>query len=300
MKVTTHKISTCLWFNGQAEAAARFYAEVFDNAKINNTVPYQAETPSAQKIGSVMTVDFQIEDHHFVGLNGGPMYQLNPSISFFVNFDPSRDKNAAESLEKLWHKMADGGKVLMPLDTYPFSPKYGWVQDKFGISWQLILSNPEGEERPVIVPSLLFCQSNVNKAEEAAQFYTSVFKKAKMGNLFPYPEATGPAKKGSVAFGDFKIENQWMGIMDSGTEQDFTFSEGISFMIHCDDQQEIDYYWEKLSADSNAGQCGWQKDKYGLSWQVIPKNMGELINSKAAMQAMMQMKKIDIEALKNS
>ncbi len=300
MKTSTNKISTCLWFDGQAEEAAKFYTEVFENAKINNTVPYQTETPSNKQEDSVMTVDFQIEDYHFTGLNGGPMFKPNPSISFFVNFDPSRDKNAAENLEQLWKKLTEGGEVLMNLDQYPFSPKYGWVEDKFGISWQLILSNPDGEDRPVIVPSLLFSQNNVNKAEEAAKFYTSVFKNARIGNFFPYPEATGPAQKGAVAFGDFRIENQWIGIMDSGTEQDFTFNEATSFVVHCDDQKEIDDYWEKLSAVPQAEQCGWCKDKYGVSWQIIPRNMDKLISSKEARQAMMQMKKIDIEGLKNA
>jgi predicted 3-demethylubiquinone-9 3-methyltransferase (glyoxalase superfamily) len=230
-------------------------------------------------------------------LNGGPQFTPNQSISFFLNFDPSKDANAAENLDQIWSKLINDGTALMELDEYPFSPKYGWLQDKFGVTWQLMLSNPEGEDRPFIVPSFMFSKENTNKAEEAIGFYTSVFDNSKTANLARYPEDTGPAKKGSLMYGDFMIENTWIAIMDSGTKLDFTFNEAISFVVNCKEQQEIDYYWEKLSAVPEAEQCGWLKDKYSVSWQIIPENIGELINSPEAINAMMQMKKIDIEGL---
>src|SRR5690625_4025269 len=107
MNTPTHKISTCLWFDNQAEEAAKFYVSVFKNAKMINASPYQTDTPSKKQEGNVMTVDFQIEDYHFTGLNGGPMFKPNPSISFFVNFDPSRDKNTVENLEILWKQLTE-------------------------------------------------------------------------------------------------------------------------------------------------------------------------------------------------
>jgi predicted 3-demethylubiquinone-9 3-methyltransferase (glyoxalase superfamily) len=298
----TQKITPCLWFDDQAEEAANFYASVFNQSTIKNVsqYPQRGQEIHGKEAGSVMTVKFEVEGYSFIALNGGPHFTPNPSISFFVNFDPSKDAQAEESLERMWNELTTGGKVLMDLDEYPFSPKYGWGQDKFGISWQLILTNPDGEDRPFIVPSLLFSGENTNKAEEAVNFYTSIFDNSKTGNLARYPENTGPAKKGSLMYGDFMIENIWLAAMDSGTEHDFNFNEAISSQVFCENQEEIDYYWEKLSAIPESEQCGWLKDQYGVSWQIIPKNMSELMNSPEAMNAMLQMKKIDIAKLENA
>ncbi|HLR76131.1 MAG TPA: VOC family protein, partial [Balneolaceae bacterium] len=266
-----NNISTCLWFDSQAEEAAQFYTSVFDNAEITATTHYTEESsgPSGKPAGSVLTVGFEIENFPFMALNGGPHFKINPSISFFLNFDPSKDENAAENLEKLWDKLSEGGYALMPLDQYPFSEKYGWIQDKFGVSWQLILSDPKGDDRPFIVPSLMFSADNTNKAEEAMQFYTDVFSDSKIGQLARYPEKTGPAEEGSIMFGDFTIQNTWIAAMDSGVEHDFNFNEGVSLVVHCKNQDEIDYHWNKLSAVPESEACGWLKDKYGVSWQIV-------------------------------
>jgi predicted 3-demethylubiquinone-9 3-methyltransferase (glyoxalase superfamily) len=293
------KITPCLWLDDQAKEAAEFYTSIFYHAEIKNVTHYSdaGQEIHGKEAGSVMTVEFEVEGYSFIALNGGPHFRPNPSISFFLNFDPSKNSKAAENLDRIWNKLSDEGTALMELGEYPFSPKYGWLQDKFGITWQLMLSNPEGEDRPFIVPSLMFSGENTNKAEEAVNFYTSVFGNSKIGNLAHYPENTGPAKKGSLMYGDFMIENTWMAAMDSGTELDFTFNEGISMFINCEDQDEIDYYWGKLSAVPEAEACGWLKDKYGISWQVVPENISELVNSPQAVNAIWQMKKIDIAKL---
>lgn len=292
------KISTCLWFDDQAEEAANFYTSVFANSKIIATSRYDKASAesSGRKEGSVMTVGFTIENFSFLALNGGPLFEPNPSISFFVNCEREAEVN------HLWEKLLEGGEALMPLDKYPFANRYGWVQDKFGISWQLIYANkPEGDWRPKIMPSLLFTKENTGKAAEAITFYTSVFYDSKNGIQFPYPEDTGSAQKGDLAYADLKIENTWIAMMDSGTEQAFTFNEGISLVVHCENQEVIDDYWETLTSNGGEeGQCGWLKDKYGLAWQVVPKNLGDFLVSKEATKALMQMKKIDIEQLKNS
>lgn len=299
---TQQNISVCLWFDGQAEDAAKFYTSVFDNAKITATSRYDKASAKAsgRKEGSAMTVAFSIEGFSFLELNGGPQFSINSSISFILNFDPSKDKKASENLENCWNKLSEKGEVLMPLDEYPFSKKYGWIQDKFGVSWQLMLTNPEGENRPFITPSLMFAGENTNKAEEAVNFYTAIFSGAKIGYFARYPEKTGPAFKGALMYGDFTIKNTWLSVMDSGVEQNLTFNEGISIVVLCENQKEIDIYWEKLSTVPEAEACGWLKDKFGVSWQIIPKNMAELLSSEAATRAMMQMKKIDIQKLKNA
>jgi predicted 3-demethylubiquinone-9 3-methyltransferase (glyoxalase superfamily) len=212
-----------------------------------------------------------------------------------VNFDPSRDEQARAHIDELWSKLIDGGEALMPLDAYPFSKRYGWVKDRYGLTWQLILTNPEGEPRPFIVPSLMFAAEHVNHAEEAINFYMTVFKDAQQGTLARYSEDTGPAKAGSLMFADFMLAGQWFAAMDSGVEQKSTFNEAVSFAVSCKDQAEIDYLWGKLSSVPESEQCGWCKDKYGLSWQIVPENMAELMKKPGAFAKLMLMKKLVIE-----
>lgn len=221
-----------------------------------------------------------------------------------VNFDPAQEAQAREQLDELWGKLSEDGEVLMPLDTYPFSERYGWIKDKFGVTWQLILTDPRGEPRPFIIPSLMFSQAAQNKASEAIDFYLSVFQNAQDGLRTPYPTDTGPAKQGSsLMFADFMLEGQWLAAMDSGVAQDFTFNEAISLLVNCDTQDEIDYYWDKLSAEPAAEQCGWLKDKYGVSWQVSPTTLTTLLQEGSQeqvdrmVQAFLPMKKLDIAAI---
>lgn len=296
----TQKITPNLWFDHNAEEAVDFYVAAFPDSKIVTTLHYPktAEEGLAdfqmELAGKVLTIDFDLGGLRFTAINAGPEFRFNPSVSFMVNFDPSRDEKARGHLDELWAKLIEGGEALMPLQEYPFSKRYGWVKDRYGLSWQLILTDPEGEPRPFIVPSLLFAGKNVNRAEEAIKFYLSVFKDSKQGILARYSEDTGPAKKGSLMFADFQLNDLWMAAMDSGEEQAFVFNEAVSFMVPCKDQAEIDYYWEKLSSDPQFEQCGWCKDKFGLSWQIVPANMEELIKKPGAFANMMQMKKLVI------
>jgi len=292
------KITPHLWFDKEAREAAKFYASIFPNSKVTN-VSSLHNTPS----GDVDVVSFELFGHPFMALSAGPLFKFNPSISFFVNFDPSRDKNAQENMDRIWEKLSSGGTALMPLQQYPFSERYGWVQDRYGLSWQLILSDPKGEERPFIVPSLLFVGKVSGKAEEAVLFYLSVFKNSRRGIVARYGKGQEPDKEGTVMFSDFMIENQWFAAMDSALMHDFGFNEAISFIVNCDTQEEIDYYWEMLSALPEAEQCGWLKDKFGVSWQIVPTVMDEMMKNGSreqidrVTQAFLPMKKLDIAKL---
>lgn len=296
------KIVPHLWFDKEAKEAAEFYINAFggDSKLVDSTV--LRDTPS----GDTDFVVFELLGQEFMAISAGPYFKFNSSISFFVNFDPSRDPNAKENLKKLWDKLAEGGKALMELNEYPFSKYYGWIEDKFGLSWQLILTGPTGEPRPDIVPSLLFTKDGCGKAEEAIDFYLSVFKNSKKGIVSPYQPGQAPNKKAKTAFGDFNLEGYWMAAMDSGVEQDFEFNEAISFLVNCKDQDEVDYYWEKLSAVPKAEQCGWLKDKYGVSWQIQPEIMNEMMSKGTTeqidrvTQAFLKMKKFDIKKLQEA
>lgn len=153
-----------------------------------------------------------------------------------------------------------------------------------------------------IIPNLWFDRN----AEEAVDFYVSIFKNSKIGNIMRYGKSGAEVSgqpKGSVMTVSFELLGQDFVAMNGGPL--FKFTEAVSFMVQCEDQEEIDYYWEKLSegGDENAQQCGWLKDKYGLSWQIVPAGMDEMIGkgdpekTEKAMEAMLQMKKIDIETL---
>ncbi|MCL5432911.1 MAG: VOC family protein, partial [Patescibacteria group bacterium] len=248
---------------------------------------------------SVMTVAFELGGLEFIALNGGPEFKFSPAVSFFVNC------KTKEEVDKLWTKLSEDGAVLMKLDKYLFSEKYGWVQDKFGVSWQLMFSG-NGDVKQKITPTLMFVQEVAGKAEEAIDFYTSVFYNSKVGDISRYDKGDEPNKEGAIKHASFTLEGQEFMAMDSYLEHNFTFNESISFVVNCKTQQEIDYYWGKLSFVPESEQCGWLKDKYGLSWQIVPTILDEMLQdednerSKRVMQAMLQMKKIDIEALKNA
>jgi predicted 3-demethylubiquinone-9 3-methyltransferase (glyoxalase superfamily) len=249
---------------------------------------------------------FEFWGYKFQAISAGPLFQFNPSISFMVNFDPSQDKEARQRIDEVWVNLMEGGKALMPLGEYPFSERYGWVQDRYGLSWQLIYTNPEGEERPLIIPSLLFVGDIYGKAEEASDFYLSVFKNTKRGTIARYPSGMEPDQESMVMFTDFKLEGQWFSAMDSAREHGFNFNESISFMVFCKDQEENDYYWDKLSAVPEAEQCGWLKDKYGLSWQIVPAVMDKMMQDQdpekidRVTQSFLKMKKFDLATLQRA
>jgi predicted 3-demethylubiquinone-9 3-methyltransferase (glyoxalase superfamily) len=299
--MSTQKIVPHLWFNQEAKEAAQFYTSIFPDSKITSNATVR-DTPS----GDSDIVTFDLAGYSFMAINGGPHFQFNPAISFFVHFDPSRDEAASEKLDALWEKLSQGGAALMPLQEYPFSKRYGWVQDKYGLTWQLMLTNPDGKERPFIVPSMMFVQDVCGKAEEATDYYLSVFPDSSRGEMTRYPAGMEPDKEGTLMYTDFLLTNQRFVAMDSAWEHEFTFNEAISLIIRCENQEEIDYYWEKLSTDPNAEQCGWCKDQYGVSWQVWPEIIGDMMATGTREQidrltkAFLQMKKYDIEALKKA
>jgi predicted 3-demethylubiquinone-9 3-methyltransferase (glyoxalase superfamily) len=142
-----------------------------------------------------------------------------------------------------------------------------------------------------------------NQAEEAAKFYTSIFKNSKLGSVARYGE-TGPGPKGTVMTADFELDGQKFVALNGGPT--FKFTEAISLVVNCETQEEVDYYWDKLSAGGQEVQCGWVKDKYGLSWQIVPTILGKLVQDKDAkkvnrvMEAMMKMVRLDIQGLKQA
>lgn len=301
------KIIPNIWCNHNAEEAGAFYARAFSgaNSEVESRYP-ESDLLDFQRdfAGAPLTVRVEIPDPNganpvrFTLVNAGDEFRPNPSISFFVNFDPlffDRDESAARAaLDQLWQALSEDGTVLMPLDSYDHSSHYGWVQDRYGVSWQLMLTNPDGSPRPFIVPSLMFAGPVQNRAGEAIDTYLAVFDETAPGTRYAYGAQTGPASPEAIMYGDFCIGDQWFAVMDSGVEQETTFNCGISFEVQCRDQEEIDRFWAALSAVPEAEQCGWCADQFGVSWQIVPENMGELMERPDAYRHMMEMKKLVI------
>ncbi len=270
-----NEIYPCLWFDGNAKAAATFYGNVFPGSSIITDTP--------------MVVMFALNGKKIMGLNGGPMFKMNPSISMFVHC-VSLDK-----CQEVWDGLLDGGTVLMALDKYPWSEQYGWLQDKFGFTWQIMKSDTAS-----MMPSLLFTGKQMGRAAEAIDFYTGIFESSAITVKNIYEE--GSPFAGNVAYAEFTIGNYPVVAMDGPGEHQFAFSEGVSFVVNCASQQEINFYWDAfVSNGGTESMCGWCKDKFGVSWQIVPANIGQIMVDAAtapgAMQRMMQMKKIDIAVL---
>ncbi len=288
------KITPHLWFDREAVEAAKLYTSAFPDSKISNITKIH-NTPS----GDSDIVSFTLSEQSFMAISAGPLFKFNPSVSFQVKCKTKSEVDA------LWKKLSDGGTVLMELGEYPFREKYGWCNDRFGLSWQVIYTGP-GEIKQEITPVLMFVGKVYGKTEEALNFYSSVFHDSKTGVIFRYGKGEEPDREGTIKFASFTLAGLEFVAMDSAHKHQFNFNEAISFLVSCNTQDEIDYYWEKLSAVPEAEACGWLKDRYGLSWQIIPTVMEEMMTTKDAQklkrvtEAFLKMKKFDIAELKNA
>ena len=285
------KITPYLWFDTQAEEAAQFYTSVFPDSKIEK-IQHQGD--------KVLTVQFFLSGQTFTALNGGPMFTFNPSVSFYVVCESEAE------IDQVWEKLSKDGMVMMPLDKYPWSEKYGWAQDKYGISWQLTLGKI-ADVGQKISPAFMFIGKQHGKAEDAIHFYTSVFENSCVHLLAKYEEGDDDPAVGTVKHAQFQLNGSIFMAMDSSFAHDFSFNEAISFVVHCETQQEVDYFWEKLTAEGGEEMmCAWLKDRYGVVWQIVPDELIRLLSdpdpgrAQRAAGAMMQMRKIDIEKIRQA
>ena len=280
-----------LWFDKEAKQAAELYVSLFDNSRIVSSSVIN-DTPS----GDAETVDFELAGLPFAAISGGPFFKFTPSVSLMVACA------SASEVDALWNVLIQGGKEMMPLDEYPFSPRYGWLEDRYGLGWQLMLT--EGDQpAQKITPNLLFSGPAAGKAEEAVRYYTNVFPNAKVDRISHYAEAEVKDKANYIGF---ELLGKRLSAMDNTYEVDYTFNEAFSLMVLCDTQEQIDYYWDKLSRVPEAEACGWLKDQYGVSWQIVPRALGEMMENgdeqqvRRVTEAFLQMKKFDIKALQNA
>ncbi len=292
------KITTHLWYDDAAEEAARLYASLFDGSEVKEPSRYDGPSSraSGRPEGSPMTVPFRLAGTDFLALNGGPHFRFTPAISLFVTCD------TGDEVDRLYAGLADAGGVLMPLGEYPFSPRYAWVADRWGLTWQL--SQGPGGDR--IAPSLLFVGEQHGKCEEALRFYATLFDDSRVGRIERYTADDPDPATGAIKYAELVLAGQPFRAMESSLAHDFAFNEAVSFLVSCEDQAEVDGLWSALTDGGEEGECGWLKDRYGVSWQIVPRALPSLIGDpdparrERAMTAMLGMKKLDIAALERA
>ncbi len=290
-------ITPFLWFDNNAEEAMAFYCGIFEQSRVVHIERYPDASLDAHFVGmhgKVISGIFELAGQRFMCLDGGPAFTFNPAISFFCTFQQR------EALETAWEKLTEGGTVLMECQAYPWSQLYGWLQDRYGVSWQLSFSE-QGEISSPITPAILFVNDQAGKAQAAMRFYATLFENSGIDSLAEYDMDAG-VMAGAVKQARFHLGDDHFRAADSTIPHAFHINEAISFFVSCRDQAEIDRLWAALTADGGEeSQCGWCKDKFGVSWQIIPDHMAELLSAgPAAIQAMMQMRKIDIATLESA
>lgn len=287
------KIVPHLWYDTEAVEAASFYVSLFPDSRINWTMLLE-NTPG----GDNESISFTLAGMDFMAISGGPFFKLNPSANLCVNC------STVEEVDELYEKLVEGGSVLTELDAYPFSQRYACVTDRFGLSWQLVYGESGFTQK--IIPTLVFAGEHQGQAEAAVDHYLSIFAKSSKGAHDHYDESKGANLKGQLEFALFTLEGTVLGATDSDMEQTFAFSTAFSIMVLCENQEEIDYYWEKLSAVPEAEQCGWLEDKFGVTWQVTPRVLDEMLltddaeQKRRVMEAFLPMKKLDLAAIQRA
>ena len=288
------RITTHLWFDKEAREAARLYASLFKGSRVKDTTTLEG-TPS----GSVDIVTIDLAGQEFTLLAAGPLFKFTPAVSFLVACGSKGET------DELWSVLSKGGSTRLALGSYPFSERYGWLEDKYGLSWQILFAG----DRPIgqkITPVLMFTGDVAGKAESAIAFYTSLFDGASgagAAGIRRYGPGEEPNREGTIQFATFTLAGVEFAAMDSAHPHPFGFNEAISFMVHCETQQDVDHYWSRLSANPASEQCGWLKDRFGLSWQIVPDVMDLMMKTedKKALarvtEAFLKMKKFDIETL---
>ena len=289
-----NKIVINLWFDTQAAEAADLYMHTFGNSRLLGRTTLTG-TPS----GEVDLLTVQLEDLHLMLMSAGPAFKINPSISFMVSC------GTREEVKRIWDALIEGGRALMPLDKYDFNEFFGWVEDRFGVSWQILLTG----DAPVpnrIRPMMLFTGKNAGRAEAAIRHYTSVLRNSEVRSIVRHGPLADPETPDMVLQAEFVFEGQSFIAMDSAFDHAFGFNEAVSIVVNCDTQEEIDRLSDALSADPDAEQCGWVRDRFGVSWQLSPAVLNDMMReaSQEALdrvtQALLPMKRIDIATLERA
>ncbi len=292
MKTVKRTIISHLWFDSNAIEAVEFYISVFPNSSISSKSAIY-DTPS----GDVDIVSFDLSGSSFTAISAGPMFRFNESVSQFVYC------GSDEEIERIYGRLIEGGTVLMPLGKYPWTRKYAWIKDRYGLSWQLDVDDINSSQK--IVPALLFVNQKFDKIRDAISFYCQIFPDARIIFESPYDKSAN-LPDDTLLFAQFSLSGNIFNAMSSNMKHDFDFNEAFSFIVSCKNQEQIDFYWKALSEGGAEQPCGWVKDKFGVSWQIVPSVMDDMMltaskeKADRVTQAMLKMTKFDIKKLQDA
>lgn len=291
MKNINFKIVPHLWFDRDAREAVRFYTSLFSNSEIVSETRIEG-TPS----GDVDIITFNLRGQRFMAINGGPAFRFSNAVSFHLYCGSDSET------DRLYEKLSENGSVLMPLGEYDWARRYAWVRDRYGVSWQLDADDINHHQK--IVPALLFVNEKAGRVREAVSFYLSVFPDSRLIMEAAWDKSSG-MPDGALLFTQFSLSKFIFNSMSGGSPRhEFDFNEAISFMVYCKTQEEIDHYWTRLLEGGGEEQaCGWLRDRFGVSWQIVPEIMEELMTTTDRKQlarvtdAMLKMIKLNIREL---
>lgn len=292
--MTIH-ISPCVWFQSEGHLAMDRYASVVPGAAQLTSSNYPDETPGRHGMagGHPLMVVHRLGPTMMQALNGGPQYRPNPAVSYVLQLETGEQVDAA------WTALVENGEVLMPLQAYAWSERYGWCNDRWGVSWQVLLT-PTAEVG-VVASALLFTGARAGRADAAMSRYASLFPDA---NVLVRQTTEGADGGTRLQHAQLRVGGHVLWFGDSDIDHAFTFSPGNSLVATCDTQDEIDHLWHALSAVPEAEACGWLVDEFGVSWQIVPRQLGSLMSDPAlaghVMPALLQMKKLDLAALRDA
>lgn len=281
-----------LWYDTEAKEAVAFYIELF-GGKIDWTYTI-TDTPS----GDSDLIQFQLGDMTLAAISAGPYFKLNESMSLMVNV-ANKDE-----VTRLYQALSEGGRVLMPLGEYSFSPYYVWLEDRFGLSWQLSYA-PDLDKPYQFDICLLFSQEQVGLAQPMLDYYKDKLPQASVGQLSYYGEGEAAVEAAKLNYAELLVAGQKMIVMDHGYGGEASFNESFSLMVYVDSQDELNFYYDLLSAVPEAEMCGWVKDQFGISWQIVPRILMEAYDTaspetvKAVNDAVLTMKRLDIATIQD-
>lgn len=260
----TRPIIPAFWCNGTMAEQARAYAALFPGATIDGQEP-AAWAPDAP--GATLALDgcpVQLID-------GGPMYAPTPAISLFV-------QRADEAgVRALWDALAEGGAVLIPLEAWPWARLYGWVQDRWGVSWQVNLG-PVAEVGQAVLPYLTFVGAAAGKVRAALDLYARAFPDLTVDGIHDH-DGSGPDPAGTVMHAQVRLRGGTMMLSDSAHAHAWGFTPGTSLSVLCADQAQVDRLWDLFLDGGQPSRCGWLTDAFGLSWQIVPQVLHDIMTT---------------------
>lgn len=264
-----------LWFDREALEAAQIYTSLFPDSHMDWTHDL-TDTPS----GDAVLVQFQLANLTLAAISAGPYFKLNESTSLMVHFQNK------DELDRIFETLSEAGRVLMPLGEYPFNSYYVWFEDQFGLSWQFFYS-PENSRAVQLEICLLFSQEQVGQARSFLEKAQAVFPNSQIGTVNHYQENEKQEAKALINYGELLLNQQRLVVMDHGFGGENSFNEAFSLMVYTDSQEETQRLYQQLSHVPESEQCGWVKDEFGISWQIVPRPLMDAyqILSKEEMKA---------------